>query len=471
MQKENITTQQNGSLAPTIFVVLGMTGDLGQKKLLPALYDLYTIGMMPKEFRVVGFAFTEMTSNDVVRFVQKSLKEDGRKESVVMDAFCNRVSFCQGRFENTQDYECLALHLENIDKSIGQCTNKLFHLAVPPTHYQTILKNLAKSKLTTPCSDESGWTRVIVEKPFGKDDTTAQELDELLGKLFKEEQIFRIDHYLAKETLQNILLFRFANTIFEPVWNNEYIEKIIVRLHETNDVSIRGKTYDNVGALRDVGQNHMLQMLASVTMEHPGEIEVTKMRKERANVIKKLEVAKGKNVCLRAQYKGYEKVKGVEEGSQTETFFRIRANIKTSRWKGVECILEGGKALPKKHTEIEVVFKPAAPCFCPGLSTHFNTVRFSIQPEEKIMVRFLAKRKGFNVEVEPKDLTFSYDQQDGVRRVNDYEKLIHDCVKGDQTLFTSTEEIYAQWEFVTPILNAWKEEDLHVYEKGNWPNL
>jgi glucose-6-phosphate 1-dehydrogenase len=319
--------------------------------------------------------------------------------------------------------------------------------------------------LTEPCADETGWTRVLIEKPFGHDLEGAKSLDKLLGKLFKEEQIFRIDHYLAKEALQNILAFRFSNSLFEPIWKREFVDKIHIKLYEKDGVGDRGESYDPIGALKDVGQNHMLMMLAAVAMDRPKAFTAPLIREERTKVLSKLVVPKepAKKCTLKGQYKGYISETGVPVKSTTETYFRIKAYVNSSRWKRVPIYLESGKALSEAKTEIDVYFKGGKN------EMEQNILTFRIQPDEGIKVKFFVKTPGYEFKTEPKTLKFKYADQISSQWQdipNDYERLIHDAFIGDQTLFASTKEILASWKFIAAIMKGWNELPLAVYEKG-----
>jgi len=459
MEKQNFNT-------PTIFVIFGVTGDLSQKKLIPALFDLFDQGLLPDKFAVLGVAhsdYTDVSFRDEVQEILCGVEHGHTRKTVAK--FVAMCSYHRGSFEEPKMYDNIARKLQKIDDAFGQCSNKLFHLAVAPRFYPTIVQQLSDTGLTEACSDETGWTRVLLEKPLGDSAQSAEELDQLLGKLFNESQVFRIDHYLGKGTIQNILTFRFSNVLFEPVWNARYIEKVHIRLFETVDVSGRGGFYDSVGALMDVGQNHMLQMLATVAMEHPQTLNEKAIRTARAAVIDRLRAAP--ESFVRGQYDGYHDVEGVADNSQTETFFRLRTHIDDERWHDVPFFLESGKALDEKKTEIAVTFKEAHPCLCPGLDHgKANTIVFSIQPEEKISVRFLARGQSFKQETEGKDLSFSYERKTAHEKIDAYEKILHDAITGDQTLFRSSAEIDAAWKFIDPILEKWNDVPLVKYDKG-----
>ncbi len=453
----------SGKNIPTVLVIFGATGDLMKKKIAPALFNLHCKGKLPRMFRLIGVARRPL-SHDAFRSHIRSIitgMPNYRKHSLQLEHFLEFCSYEQGRFENLDDYTGLADIMGRIDGEWKVCSNKLFYLAVPPQYYEVIFRHLQKSGLTTPCGPDEGWTRVLVEKPFGSDANTAQKLDMLLAKLFREEQIYRIDHYLAKEMLQNILSFRFSNNLLEESWNNKHIEKIEIRLLEKLGVEGRGVFYDGVGALRDVGQNHLLQMLALVTMEHPQSFTADAVRARRGDMFNKL-LKPGKEEIatrtFRAQYEGYQSIEGVKKHSGTETFFRVRAFLDSSRWQGVPIIMESGKRLKHQVKEIVVTFKHSTPCLCPAdAKGHFkDTVTFSLEPKEGITIQFLSKKPGLEMEVQKRLLEFTYrTRAHQSQYVEEYEKLLLDCIEGNQILFLSTEEVKAMWEYVDPIMSAW----------------
>lgn len=455
---------------PTILVIFGVTGDLVKKKLLPAILHLYREDALPKKLKIIGFSRRDWNDAAFREEVRKILHLSKRSESDA--SFLKLFSFQGGYFNDKQSYINLSKKVNAINEHWKICTNILFHLAVPPTYYFVILKNLSHENLTSKCGPKEGWSRILVEKPFGNDYDTAIKLDKHLGKIFKERQIFRVDHYLAKDTMQNILVFRFSNAIFEPVWNNKYIEKVEIRMLEKNDVKDRGEFYDAYGALRDVGQNHILQMLALMTMENPRELNGNAIREERAQAVSSL-VGIGerelKKSVVRGQYRGYRNVKDVKQNSQTETYFKIKASVASKRWRGVPFYLESGKALKESRTEITVHFKAVEPCFfCLPVEhePHRNVLTFKIHPGEGIAIRFWAKKPGLTTINEPKNLLFYY-RKNGLN-LGGYEKLLYDAIIGDQTLFASTQEVMAAWRFITPIVKEWHRLPLHIYKKGSW---
>jgi glucose-6-phosphate 1-dehydrogenase len=466
--KQNLTTS-----APTVFVIFGVSGDLSRRKLIPALLDLKSKKVLPKVFRILGVAKDELTISEFQQIIAGAIRQKKHQHSAQeVKQLLNRAVYQAGFFEDAQTYKRISQQLKKIDNEIGQCTNKLFYLAVPPPFFETILKNLAKFGLTKACGGRLGWTRVLIEKPFGKDYQTAKKLDQLLGRLFQEEQVFRIDHYLAKETIQNILTFRFSNLIFDPIWNNKFIDRVEVRLLEKLDASGRGSFYDGVGALRDVGQNHILQMLSLIAMEHPGRQSAGAIRREKAKVLRALKTIKPSEIkksVIRGQYQGFRKEKGVKPKSQTETYFKIKAFINNRRWQGVPFYLESGKALNEDRVEINVYFKAIKPCFCPIVHqghNHRNIINFQIQPQKSINIRFWAKRPGLTADIEPKDLSFNY-SEGTEQQFAAYEKVLFDCVAGDHTLFAGSQEVESSWKFIESILKGWGKSRLYKYKKGS----
>lgn len=459
--------------ASTTLIVFGATGDLNRRKLLPSLYDLYAKGLLPKGIRIIGVSRRELSDQEYRDFVRAALEESGenRKEC---EEFCTRLHYEAGLFDDSELYRRLEKRLDELDGSVENCNNVLLYLATPPQYYETIFDQLAGSGFSKQCGKdgEDGWVRILLEKPFGRDLETAKELDRRLAKIFKEEQIFRIDHYLTKGALENILAFRFSNLIFDPLWSREYVDRVHIRLLESIDVGTRGSFYEGVGALRDVAENHALQMLALIAMDNPGSYDAGAIREKRAATLKALRPISGRDIAehtVKGQYEGYRVTKDVAPDSKTATYFSLRAHIDSERWEGVPFILEGGKALAEHLTDITVYFKETPTCVCDEAdshSPHVNAVRFAIAPEQTITMTFWAKRPGFGMNVEAKHFTFSYDTDD--RKAPDaYEKLIVDAIKGDQTSFTSSSEVQAAWRFITPILEVWEGEEPVIYPRGS----
>jgi glucose-6-phosphate 1-dehydrogenase len=452
-------------IAPTIFIIFGITGDLAGRKLLPALLNLYVKNNLPKKFAIVGFSRRPFTREDFRQFIRTHMKvKPGQYKEEDVKHFIDHMYYEQGNFDNPQSYAQLSQRLKLIDDNFGQCSNKLFHLSIPPSLYESIFDHLANSGLTIPCGGDEGWTRVLVEKPFGNDVETAKNLDKKLGQLFNENQIFRIDHYLAKEALQNIMAFRFANSLFEPLWNHHHIDKVHIKLLEKIGMEGRGATYDYIGALKDVGQNHILQMLALVAMENPDSFDASDIRNARAHILKHLRPMTTRNInqfAVRGQYEGYKSEVGVREHTQTETYFRLETYIDTSRWKNVPFYLESGKSLYETKTEIDIYFKNE-------VEDRQNILTFRIQPDEGIKIRFWVKTPGFDMKVEPKTMKFKYADFQSLSVLPDaYEKVLFDAIMGDQTLFTSTDEVLYAWKYISTVISSWNAVPLTIYKKGS----
>lgn len=473
---------ENVKNRPTVIVVFGATGDLFRKKLAQAIFDLYCGGYLPTPFRLIGFSRKPLSHEEFRARIKEIIISKGKSYSEEsLNSFLSLVYYEQGDITNLETYKNLGRILQKTDIEVGVCMNKLFHLAVPPELYRPIFENLSLSGLTIPCApgtneEEMAWSRVLVEKPFGTDEEEARKLDLLLGSLFEEDQIFRIDHYLAKETIQNILTFRFSNALFEPLWNNQYIEKVEIKLHESLKVKDRASFYDKVGALRDVGQNHILVMLALIAMENPGKLDSKAIREARAEVLKDVVpfTKKAESYAMRAQYEGYQNEEGVRANSDTETFFKIKMKLNNRRWRGVPFFLESGKALREETSEIIVYFKAPEVCICPngeGEHTHQNILTFRIGKNEGISALFWAKRPGFEFGLDSRALSFSYSDSDSEeRKIPDaYERVLYDCIRGDQTLFASTDEVAREWKIITPISKDMKEVPLHTYKIDEYP--
>ncbi len=447
---------------PTILVVLGATGDLMAKKIVPALFNLHTKKHLPPKFKLVGVSRRAWGDDDLRIHLRTILKERvSRASAATVRSFLNLAVYHRLAFDSPKDYLALNDLLSKIDDTWGMCANKLFYLSVPPQFYSLILAHLHRSHLTDGCGPNEGWTRVIVEKPFGNDEKSAKALDAQLVKLFREEQVYRIDHYLAKEMLQNILMFRFANDLFESEWTSRTIERVHIRLFEQIGAEGRGAFYDHVGALQDVGQNHLLQMLALIAMERPARYDAHAIRPLRAELLRCLAIQTPREAAknsFRAQYDGYRSVQGIGPRSKIETYFRIKGFLSGARWEGMPIVMESGKRLGEPQKEIEIVLRHEQPCLCGGKEHHHNRIFINLEPTEGITIRFHSKKPGHTFEFEERTLNFDF--RKSIRRAQyteEYEKLILDCIAGDQTLFVSSEEIAATWKFIDPFIIAWKK--------------
>lgn len=458
---------------PTTIVIFGGTGDLAQKKLFSALLDLSVRGLLPVATSIIGLARDSYTNEEYRDFVRRAIERRGHGHPRgAVDAYLETISYQQASFDKASSYNDIGDRLNESDERLGRCTNKLFYLAVPPVLYGTIFEHLASSGLSRGCGKSDEWVRLLVEKPFGKDLDTARRLDEQLGRLFDEEQIFRIDHYLAKDAIQNLIAFRFSNVLFENSWNRDYIERVHIKLYENKGIQGRGSFYSATGALRDVGQNHMLQMLALVAMENPGTLKATSLRLSREEILNALRPYDDDDlaqVALRGQYDGYDTEEGVTGASDTETYFLLKTKIATSRWRGVPFYLESGKSLREDRIEVEVVFRALPSCICGSdvPQHHKNILTMTFAPDEAITMSFWVKEPGLSFKLERQDLTFTYHGAEGQVLPDAYEKVLYDCIVGDRTLFVGTKEVEAAWCFIMPILEGWQKLPLYRYSRGS----
>ncbi len=457
-------------LSATTIVIFGGTGDLSKKKLFSAFLDLYKGGFLPTEFRIVGLSRRDLSHDEYRAFVRNVIREKKHHHTEeTVDNFLKRVFYIKGDLEDIESYHEVGKYLDTFDKELGSCPNRLFYLAIPPKFYKGTFSKLSQSGIGK--ENPENWVRILVEKPFGSDSESAQELDKLLGSLFKEEQIYRIDHYLAKEAVQNILTFRFANSLFERSWNRDSIESVHIKLLEDIGVEKRAAFYDGIGALRDVGQNHMLQVLALVAMDNPGVLEAGALRAGRAEVLSDLRLYDKAEVgerIIRGQYRGYNDIEGIPKDSSTETYFALKVELENDRWKGVPFLLESGKRLAEAKVEVRVLFKPSESCICDGgdLSVYQNEVTIGISPVQTVDIRFWGKKPGLTYELEPRDLHFTC-KENSAGLSDAYEKVLYDAIVGDQTLFTSTKEVEASWRFITPILSNLESIPLLRYSPGS----
>jgi glucose-6-phosphate 1-dehydrogenase len=455
-------------MTPFIMVIFGATGDLAQNKLIPALFELYKQGFLPKEdFYIIGFSRRKLKREDF----HKIFKSEEDHE--LWHHFKQHIFYQSGSFENEKGYLELNKTLEGIDEKMGACVTRFFYLATPPDHYETILNNLVKTKLSEGCGHEgSKWTRMIIEKPFGKDLETARNLDKRLSEIFEEKQIFRVDHYLGKETVQNMLAFRFANGIFEPVWNNRLIDHVQITWAEEEGVGRRGDFFDGVGMLRDVFQNHIMQLISAIAMEQPKSFTKEDIRDERAKVVDALRYANEEKPIVKGQYKGYKDEKDVSKNSNTETFIATKLFVNTPRFEGVPFYVRAGKKMQKNLVEISIVFIQTCHILfkeygCPEIG---NVITFKIQPNEGIDLRFIAKTPGAKLGLESVDMKFNYKEGFKTKGLLAYEKILLDIFAGDQMLFSRSDELESSWRLITGIIKKWKEEkeSIQEYEHGTF---
>jgi glucose-6-phosphate 1-dehydrogenase len=455
-------------------VIFGASGDLNRRKLLPALFSLYKKEKLPPRLRIVGYSRRDWNDESFREEMFESLKEfvDPDPDQSLWRSFADSLFHVKGGFEEP-DFEDLSNRLQELDLGEG---GRLYYLAVPPRFFSTIVDLLQAGGLTKETGDL--WRRVVVEKPFGNDLESAKALNASIRKALDEDQIYRIDHYLGKETVQNVLVFRFANTIFEPIWNRNYIDNVQITVAEEVGVGHRAGYYDGVGALRDMFQNHLMQLLTLVAMEPPAAFNAEYLRNEKTKVLQAVRPIVKDEVCdrtLRARYQGYLDGDGVAEDSLTETFAAVKFTIDNWRWQGVPFFLRSGKNLARKTTEIAITFK-CTPHFMFPLPSDYsitpNVLAICLQPDEGIHLRFEAKVPDTAAQMRSVDMEFHYAEDFGGSEIPDaYERLLLDALKGDASLFTRGDEIELAWQLIDPIIDGWQEagaDFMLEYEPGTW---
>jgi glucose-6-phosphate 1-dehydrogenase len=468
-------------------VIFGATGDLTMRKLIPALYNIAADGELPPALTVVGFARRPKTDEQFRKEQEEATRQFSRQtvRDEIWNGFAQSIFYHQSEFHDASGYKSLVERLEKIDRERGTGGNRLFYLAVAPDQFEPILQNLKEAGLNK--AREGSWARVIVEKPFGTDLASARELNQIVRNAFAENQTYRIDHFLGKETAQNILVLRFANAIFEPIWNGRYVDHIQITAAETLGVEGRAGYYEGAGALRDMVQNHLLQLLCLVATEPPTDLSADSIRDEKVKVVRSLrrmtleEVAQN---VVRGQYAegaingksvpGYRSEKGVKPDSRTETFVALRVRVDDWRLADVPIYIRVGKRLPKSGTEISVHFKkaPAVLFNKESVSLDQNVLVIRIQPDEGISLRMQAKMPGTSFRIEPVKMDFHYGTSFGKASPEAYERLLLDAMSGDATLFARRDEVEEAWSFIDPIEEAWvakeNQPELFEYPAGSW---
>jgi glucose-6-phosphate 1-dehydrogenase len=468
---------------PCGLVIFGVTGDLSRKKLMPAIYDLANRGLLPPGFALTGFARRDWDSEDFGKVVYDAVREHARTpfRQEVWDRLAEGFRFVQGSFDDDDAFDRLEETVRELDEQRGTGGNHAFYLSVPPSAFPVVCKQLARSGLS---NDEGGWRRVVIEKPFGHDLKSAKELNGIVNDVFPEESVFRIDHYLGKETVQNVLALRFANQLFEPIWNANYVDHVQITMAEDIGLGGRAGYYDGIGAARDVIQNHLLQLLAFTALEEPTSFSSDELRAEKIKVLKAVRLAHPLDeTTARGQYtggwQGGEKVPGLkeEEGfnpeSTTETFAAITCDIETRRWAGVPFYLRTGKRLGRRVTEIAVVFKraPHLP-FDETMTEELgqNALVIRVQPDEGVTMRFGSKVPGNQMEVRDVTMDFGYGSAFTEASPEAYERLILDVLLGEPSLFPVNEEVERSWEILDPVIEAWarRKDGPDTYPAGTW---
>ncbi len=467
-----------------IYVIFGASGDLTKRKLVPALYSLFVQNLLPERFALLGTSLTPFTDEDFRSRMKSAIAEFKEIDDTSrIDEFVRQIYYLQLQLDDASAYPALKQRLAVIRKQEGINGNTVYYLSTPPSLYGIIPKHLASAGLHM---QEDGWKRVIIEKPFGYDLESALALKDVLLKNWKEEQLFRIDHYLGKETVQNLLVTRFSNGIFEPLWNRNYIHHVEITAAESLGVEKRGGYYETSGALRDMVQNHLLQVAAITAMESPSSLEPVAIRNEVLKVFQSLRPIRKEDVkthAIRGQYVastvknekviGYREEDGVSSDSVTETYAALKFYIDNWRWGGVPFYIRTGKRLPTRVTEVVIHFKPT-PHFLfsqgPACSS-CNQLVIRIQPDEGVLLKFGMKTPGAGFDVQHVNMDFHYSDLTNQRIPSAYERLIYDSMKGDSTLFARTEEVIEAWKFLSPVINCWKTEKdvpLHGYPAGTW---
>ncbi|NJC70415.1 glucose-6-phosphate dehydrogenase [Planosporangium thailandense] len=468
---------------PCALVIFGVTGDLSRKKLIPALYDLANRGLLPPGFVVLGFARRDWGDEDFADLARNAAQAHARTpwRDEVWDRLSSNIKFVPGSFDDDEAFDRLAQTLDELRASHGIEGNAAFYLSIPPSAFPVVLKQLERTGMSDN-QKSGGWRRVVVEKPFGNDLQSAKQLNDLVDHAFTPGDVFRIDHYLGKETVQNILALRFANTLFEPVWNSLYVDSVQITMAEDVGIGTRAAFYDTVGTTRDVVQNHLLQLLSLVTMEEPTGFSADEIRTEKLKVLRAIKLpADIARDTVRGQYQpgwvagervpGYLDEKGVPADSTTETYVALTLGIQNRRWAGIPFYIRAGKRLPRRVTEIAVLFKkaphlPFAPSDVEMLGANQFVIR--VQPDEGITLKFGSKVPGTTMEVRDITMDVQYGEAFTEASPEAYERLILDVLLGDKTLFPDAAEVEAGWKVVDPLEEAWTGTKPEPYRAGEW---
>jgi glucose-6-phosphate 1-dehydrogenase len=468
---------------PCALVVFGITGDLARKKLLPAVYDLHSRGLLPTDFVLVGFARRDWSDGDFEDMAREAARTGARTpwREEVWSRLAGNIRFLPGSFDDDNAFDELAETLDQMRDSRGIKGNAAFYLSIPPSAFPLVLKQLQRTGMADN-RKSGGWRRVVVEKPFGTDLESSRELNDLVDDVFTAQDVFRIDHYLGKETVQNILALRFANQLFEPVWNSNYVDSVQITMAEDVGIGTRAGFYDQTGAARDVLQNHVLQLLALVGMEEPVEFTADAIRTEKVKVLRAISLPEDLGAhAIRGQYTqgwlagervtGYRQEKDVPPDSTTETYAAVKLGVETRRWAGVPFYLRTGKRLPRRVTEISIIFKKAPHLPFSKTDTEelgHNQLVIRVQPDEGVTLKFGSKVPGSQMEVRDVAMDFLYGQAFTESSPEAYERLILDVLLGDATLFPQAAEVEASWRVVDPMEDFWQGRQPAFYRAGEW---
>jgi len=475
-----------GVVDPCTVILFGASGDLAKRKVVPAMYDLASHNALGPRYAIIGFSRTPMTDESFRTMVSdsaKSISEVGPIDPKQWTDFASNLFYNAGDYSKPESYTQLAERIAQIEKAKNLGTNRLFYLSTPPEVYPCIVEQLGRAGLAHPAAPNS-WVRIIIEKPFGRDLASAKKLNEVVLGVFEEKQVYRIDHYLGKDTVQNLLVLRFGNGIFEPLWNRNYVDHVQITASETLGVERRGGFYETAGALRDMIQSHVLQLTSLVAVEPPAYFDATAVRNEKLKVLQSIRPFNLEMVAqsvVRGQYApgkfanqsvpGYREEHGVNPSSKTETFVAAKLLIDNWRWAGVPFYLRTGKRLAKRSTEIMIQFRCAPHIVFRERQIEPNRLVLNIQPDEGISVSFGAKRPGTEMSIGNVTMNFSYREGFGESTRSAYATLLNDCVRGDATLFERGDTVEAAWELVDPILDVWsaaRSATVPQYQAGSW---
>lgn len=457
---------------PTIFFIFGATGDLAKKRIFPALYKLFISGLLPTKFKIVGTGRTQFSNDEFRSYVENFLEVE---DASIFNNFAREIDYLVLDIAQNVNLTAIKDSIKQFEKTAGDCPKVIYYMAIIPGIFSQAIENIGQNKLNVSCTSHESKPRLIIEKPFGANLESALTIKLLIDKYFKEEQIYRIDHYLGKETVQNILAFRFGNEIFEPTWNKNYIDHIQITTAEYIGVEKRGNFFDKTGALRDITQNHLLQLLALITMEEPKHFTATEINQRKMAVLKDVKRLTSQEIetsTVRGQYGGYLKEDKISPESKTETYALIKLEVDNPRWQGVPIYLRTGKKLSGKVTSIIIQFKETKHQLFADLDQKSmpNHITLQIQPNEGIGIGLIAKKPGLTTTFEPVNMEFCYETSFTQRQPEAYERLLVDVILGDQSLFISQDVVEQCWRIIDPIRNAWDKNitPMSVYKPGVW---